>query len=173
MFILDHVKPEEATGKVAEAYAFVPPGVPVPEPLLMMSASPDLIHLWTQNIIRYFRNHDRLDMGLMAAIRYLLSCENKYDACINFNAGLLQQARGMSAAELEDMKANPEKAPLEESQKEMLLFVLKAIKTPEKVTRADVEKLHEFGWRDRDIFDATFIGAFMKAVSILGKAFTA
>lgn len=173
MFILNHVKPEEATGKVAEAYAFFPPGMPVPEPLLMMSASPDLVYLWTDNIIRYFRNHERLDMGLLATIRYLLSCDNKYDSCINFNAGLLQQAGGMSAAELADMRANPEKAPLEESQKTMLLFVLKAVRTPEKVTGADVEKLHQLGWRDQDIFDATFLGAFMGAVSILGKAFKA
>ncbi len=170
MFILNHVKPEEATGKVAEAYGVIPPGMPLPEPLLMMSASPDLIHIWTQNVIKYFRNHERLDMGLMASIRYLLSCENEYEACVNFNAGILQAA-GISPTELADMKANPALAPLEESQKELLLFVLKAVKNPEKVTKADVEKLHELGWRDQDIFDATFIGAFMKAVSILGKAF--
>lgn len=171
MFILNHVKPEDATGKVAESYAVIPPGMPMPEPLLLMSASPDLVHLWTQNFIRYFRNHERLDLGLMATIRYLLSCDNGYDACVNFNASLLQQAGGMSAQDLADMKADPEKAPLEESQKELLLFVLKAVKTPEQVTRADVEKLHQCGWRDQDIFDASFIGAFMKAVSILGKAF--
>jgi len=171
MFILNHVQPEEATGKVAEAYAFFPPGVPVPEPLMMMSASPDLIHLWTDNIIRYFRNHEKLDMGLMATIRYLLACENDYKSCINFNAGLLQQAGGMSPAELANLRANPERAPLEESQKEMLLFVLKAVKTPEKVTGEDVEKLHQLGWRDQDIFDATFLGTLMGAISILGKAF--
>ncbi len=172
MFILNHVEPEEATGKIAEAYAFFPPGVALPEPLLIMSASPDLAYLWIDNIIRYYRNHERLDMGLLATIRYLLSCESRYDACSNFNAGLLQKAGGMSATELAEMKANPENAPLEESQKELLLFVLKAVKTPEKVIRADVERLHEFGWRDQDIFDATFLGAFMGAVSILGKAFT-
>jgi alkylhydroperoxidase family enzyme len=170
MFILNHVKPEDATGKVAEAYAVIPPGMPLPEPLLMMSASPDLVHLWTQNFIRYFRNHDRLDMGLMAAIRYLVSCDNEFDACINFNAGILQ-AGGVTPTELAAMKADPEQAPLEESQKELLLFVLKVIKTPEKVTAADVAKLHESGWRDQDIFDASFIGAFMKGLSILGKAF--
>lgn len=171
MFILNHVKPEEATGKVAEAYAFFPPGVKVPEPLLLMSASPDLLHLWVENIVRYFRNHDRLDMGLLAALRYLLSCENRYEACINFNAGLLQQAGGMSPAELEDLRDHPEKANLEDSQKEMLLFVLQAVKTPEKVTQADVEKLRQLGWRDQDIFDATFLGTVMGAISILGKAF--
>lgn len=173
MFILNHVKPEEAAGKVAEAYAVFPPGVTPPDPLLLMSASPELVHLWTQNIIRYYRNHERLDLELMAAIRYLLSCENEYDSCINFNAGLLKLAGGMSETELANMRANPAGAPLEESQKEMLLFVLKAVKFPEKVTGADVEKLHELGWRDQDIYDATFIGALMKSISILGKAFSA
>ena len=171
MFILKHVEPKDATGKVAEAYGFFPPGVKVPEPILMMSASPDFVHLWITQVIRYFRNHELLDMGMMATLRYLISCEKRYDACINFNAGLLQQAGGMSAAELEELKAHPEKAPLEESQKELMLFVLKAVKTPEKVTVADVEKLRQLGWRDQDIFDASFIGAFMPAVSILGKAF--
>lgn len=172
MFILNHVKPEEATGKVAEAYAVFPPGMPVPEPLVMMSASPDLAYL-QGNIIRYFMGQEKLDFGLLAMIRYLVAWEYDYPFCINFNAGLLQQAGGMSAADLESLRAHPEKAPLEESQKEMVLFVLKAIKTPEKVTKAEVEKLHQLGWTDQNIFDAVYHGASMVAMSIMFKAFTA
>ena len=170
MFILNHVKPEEATGKVAEAYGVFPPGMTVPEPLVMMSASPDLASLQS-NIIRYFHSQARLDFGLLATIRYLVACAYDYPFCVNFNAGLLQQAGGMSAADLENLRAHPEKAPLEESQREMLLFVLKAVKTPEKVTKADVAKLHELGWTDQNIFDATYHGASMVALSLMFKAF--
>jgi hypothetical protein len=172
MFILNHVKPEEATGKVAEAYAAFPPGMPVPEPLVMMSASPDLAY-HQSNLIRYFRSQERLDLGLLATIRYLVAWEYDYQFCINFNAGLLQQAGGMSAADLVNLRAHPEQVPLEESQKEMLLFVLKAVKSPEKVKKADVEKLHQLGWNDRNIFDAVYHGASMVALSIMFKAFTA
>ncbi len=170
MFILNHVKPEDATGKMAEAYALFPPEIPVPEPLVMMSASPDLASLQS-NIIRYFRSQEGLDLGLLAMIRYLVASEYDYQFCINFNAGLLQRAGGMSAADLADLRAHPEKAPLEESQKEMLLFVLKAVKTPEKVTKADVAKLHELGWTDQNIFDAVYHGASMVALSLMFKAF--
>jgi alkylhydroperoxidase family enzyme len=170
MFILNHVKPEDASGKVAEAYAAFPPGMPVPEPLVMMSASPYLANI-QGNVIRYFRSQEGLDLGLLATIRYLVASEYDYQFCINFNAGLLQQAGGMSAADLANLRANPEKAPLEESQKEMLLFVLKAVKSPEKVTRADVEKLHQLGWTDQNIFDAVYHGSFMVALSIMFKAF--
>lgn len=170
MFILNHVKPEEATGKVAEAYAVFPPEIPVAEPMLMMSASPDLAFLQS-NVIRYFRSQEKLDLGLLATIRYLVASEFDYPYCQTFNAGLLQQAGGMSAADLENMRSHPEKAPLEESQKELVLFVLKAVKTPEKVTKADVEKLRQLGWSDQNIFDATYHGAFMRTISIVHKAF--
>lgn len=170
MFLLNHVKPEEATGKVAEAYGLFPPEIPVPEPMLMMSASPDLAFLQS-NVVRYFRSQEKLDLGLLATLRYLVASECDYSYCRNFNAGLLQQAGGMSAGDLETMRANPESAPLEESQKELVLFVLKAVKTPEKVTQADVEKLRQLGWSDRDIFDATYHGASMVALSLMFKAF--
>lgn len=170
MFILNHVKPEAATGKVAEAYAVFPAAIPVPEPMLMMSASPDLAHLQS-NIIRYFHSQKGLDLGLLAFIRYLVATEFDYPYCQNFNAGLLEKAGGMSRADLENLKAHPEKAPLEESQRELLLFVLKALKTPEKVDKADVAKLHDLGWTDQNIFDAVYHGASMVALSLMFKAF--
>ena len=170
MFILNHVEPEEATGKVAEAYGVIPPGMPVPEPLQMMSASPDLAYLQSI-ILRYFISQDKLDLGLLATIRYLVACEYDYPYCINFNAYLLQMAGGMTPEELESLRTNPEMALLEDFQKELVLFVLKAVKTPDEVTQADVEKLRQLGWSDRNIFDAVYHGTSMVAMSLMFKAF--
>lgn len=170
MFILNHVKPEEATGKVAEAYSVLPPEVPVPDPLILMSASPELAYLQS-GIIRYFINHDRLDMGLFAMIRYLVAQQYDYQFCINLNAGILKQAGGLSDADLDALKTNPENAPLEESQKSLLLFVLKVVKTPHNIQQDDLDKLRAHGWSDQDIFDATYHGTSMVAPSILYKAF--
>jgi len=171
MFILNHVKPEDATGKVAEAYAVFPPRMPVPDPLLMMSASPDLA-LLQSNVIRYFSTQDKLDFGLLATIRYLVSCEFDFQYCINFNAGLLQQAGGLSAGDLAGLRDHPEEA-LVGPQKELVLFVLKAVKNPEKVSGEEVEILRQLGWTDRDIFDAVYQGATMMAMGTMFKAFTA
>jgi alkylhydroperoxidase family enzyme len=171
MFILDHVKPEEASGEVADAYAVFPPQVPVPDPLIMMSASPGLAFAQSQ-IIRYYMNNERLDTGLLSMIRYVVAHEYGYQFCINFNTGLLQMAGGMTEEELRALKENPEEAPLEESQKALLLFVLKVVKTPEFVDKADVENLHALGWSDQDIFDAAYHGAAMAGPSLLFKAFS-
>ena len=170
MFKLKTVKPEEATGKVAEAYAVFPAGIPVPPPLVLMSASPDLLQLQSQ-IIRHYMTHTKLDMGLLAVIRYLAASEYNYEFCIKMNTGILKMAGGFSDAELEELKKNPENAQMEDSQKALLLFVLKVIKTPEEVKEADVDKLREMGWSDQDIFDASFHGTSMIGMSKLYKAF--
>ncbi len=171
MFMLNHVKPEDATGKVAEAYSIFPEGVPVPAPLVLMSASPDLAHAQS-NIIGYYMGHDKLDIGLLSMIRYLVANELNYGFCIDFNAGLLKMAGGFSDEGLKALRETPENAPLEDFQKELLLFVLKVVKTPEAVEKADVERLRSLGWTDRDIFDAAYHGAAMAGPAVLYKAFS-
>ena len=171
MFILKTVRPEDATGKVAEAYSVFPKGFPVPEPLVLMSASPELVQLQSQ-VIRHFMTHSKLDAGLLSMIRYLAANEFDYPFCINLNSGLLKTAGGFSDADLEALKAHPENAPLEETQKALLLFVLKVIRTPEQVEAGEVDKLREMGWSDQDIFDAAFHGAAMIGMAKLYKAFS-
>ena len=170
MFLLNHVKPEEATGKVAEAYAVFPKEIPVPEPLVVMSASPEIAHLQS-SVIRHFMTHEKLDMGLLAMIRYLVASDQGYQFCINLNSGILKMAGGMSDSDLEALKANPDAAPLEESQKALLLFVLKVVRTPDDVKETDVDALRKLGWSDQDIFEAAFHGTSMIGASRLHKAF--
>ena len=172
MFMLNTVSKEEATGKVAEAYGVFPDQMPVPVPLQLMSASPELVKAQS-GIIRYFINHGTIDTGLLAMIRYCVAHHLGYQYCIDFNATLLQQAGGMSAEELQALQSDPENAPLEDSQKALLLFVLKVVKSPEAVTQTDVAGLRDLGWSEQDIFDAAFHGASMNAPSTLFKAFSA
>ncbi len=170
MFILNHVMPEEATGKVAEAYSVFPKQVPVAEPLILMSASPDLA-LAQSGIIRHFVTHDQLDLGLLAMIRYLAAHELDYTFCARFNADLLKRAGGLSDEELDSLRTHPENAPLEEPQKALLLFVLKVIRSPQEVTAEDVDQLRKLGWTDQAIFDASYHGAAMSGPATLYKAF--
>ena len=170
MFILNHVKPEEATGKVAEAYSVFPPEFPVPDPLILTSASPELTQLQS-GIIRHYMTHEKLDMGLLATIRYLVANHYDYQYCINLNAGILKQAGGLSDSDLETLRENPETAPLEDFQKALLLFVLKVVRAPNEVQEGDVEALREMGWTDQDIFEAAYHAVSMIAGSTLFKAF--
>ncbi len=168
MFLLNHIKPEEATGKIAEIYNAFPKEMGAPKPLQMMSASPELFERQFE-LIKYFTSHKNLSFPLLAAIRYIGATECAYDYCVSLNAGLLK-AQGMTDDELEAMKSDPDKAPLEDKERTMLKFVLKAIRAPNDIGEADVEQLHSAGWSDSDIYDAVAHGANMVGYSLLSKA---
>jgi len=155
---------------VADAYSIFPPEIPVPDPLILMSASPELTHLQS-GVIRHYMTHEKLDMGLLAMIRFLVANEQDYQFCINLNSGLLKLAGGMSDEDIETLRKDPVSAPLEEFQKALLLFVLKVVTTPEDVGEADIDALRQLGWSDKDIFEAAFHGTSMIGASKLYKAF--
>lgn len=170
MFLLNHVEPKKAKGKVAEVYSLFPPPFTVPDPVLMASVSPEIANIQGQ-IIRYYGTHPKLDYGLMAMIRYVIANDLKYEFCIKLNSEILKTAGNMSDKDLKALNAEPENVPLEDFQKAMLLFVLKAIRTPEDVTAEDIEELHEYGWEDKHIYDAVNNAASMLTASVLYKAF--
>jgi len=171
MFLLNHVAPENAQGKVAEAYSIFPPGFPVPAPLVMMSASTDICALQSE-FIRYFMTHQSIDHGFFATLRYVLAHEYDYPFCRELNAGLLKRAAGMTDEELASFAKNPENAPLEDAQKALLLFVVKTLRDPKSTSKQDIDALHDHGFTDQDIFDAAYHGASFIAASTLWKAFS-
>ncbi len=170
MFLLKHVPPEKATDVVAEAYGVMPPHLPVPEPLQMFSISPELARLQSQGI-RYFIGHEKLDFGFFAMLRLVAAGEFDYPYCIQLNTTILEKAGGLSPEEVLAIRENPERAPLEEPQKSLFLFVVKLIKDPESIAEADIAPLRELGWTDKDIFDASYHAAMMRGPSMLFKAF--
>ncbi len=60
---------------------------------------------------------------------------------------------------------------LDDKDRAMLAFVMKAIKTPDAVEKQDVDQLHDLGWTDSDIMDAMAHGTNMIGSSILMKTF--
>ena len=82
--------------------------------------------------------------------------------------GLLE---GQSTERLEQVKSDPAKASLDEKEKAMLLFVLKAVDDPDAVGAEDVDKLRELGWTDKDLVEAVHYGADMVRHGIVFKTF--
>ncbi len=169
MFRLSHVPREEATGTVAQAYDLFPEGVPVPVPLMMYSASPGIMEA-TSGILQYYMGHKALSFPLQALIRYLVSCHAGHNWCEQFNGALLKRA-GMTDEDLTAVQKDPGAAPIEDNERAMLNFVLKAVKEPESVSREDIADLKALGWQDSDILDATQLGANMIAGRIMNTAF--
>ena len=87
-----------------------------------------------------------------------------------FNKNFLMM-QGMSEEDIEKIEKDPLQAPLEDKERDMLAFVMKAIESPDGVEKADIDHLHDQGWTDNDILDALTHGTNMIGSSILMKAF--
>jgi alkylhydroperoxidase family enzyme len=170
MALIETVAPEQAEGQAKEIYDTMQETVGViPAPLQLASASSWMLGMVWQSI-QYYSQHQNLGFGLLSSIRYLVAQHYNYAFCINFNKNFLMM-QGMSEADIEKLVADPLQAPLDDKDRAMLDFVMKAIKTPAAVEKVDVDRLHDLGWTDSDIFDAVAHGTNMVGSSILMKAF--
>ena len=77
----------------------------------------------------------------------------------------------MSENDIEKIAEDPLQAPLDDRDRVMLAFVMKAIKTPDAIVQEDTDQLHDLGWTDSDILDALAHGTNMIGSSILMKTF--
>lgn len=170
MAIIKTVSPEEAQGEIKEVYDAMLQGVGmVPSPLQLASASPGIFKLYWQSI-KYFSDHPTLSFPLLSTIRFLVAEHLNYAFCTDFNKGILIK-QGLTDEDIEELKQDPSKAPLEDNEKAMLGFVLKAIASPDDVDQQDMDRLHDLGWADPDILDALSHGTNMVSSSIWMKAF--
>jgi alkylhydroperoxidase family enzyme len=170
MALIKTVEPDKAEGKAKEIYDFMQKNVGIiPAPLQLASASPRMMDsVWES--IQYYSQHPTLGFGLLSSIRYLVAQQYDYQFCTGFNLNLLKM-QGLSDEDIQKMEEDPLQAPLDDKDRAMVAFVMKAVKTPDAVEQSDVDKLHDHGWADSDIMDAMAHGTNMIASSILMKTF--
>jgi len=170
MALIQTVRPEKAEGEAKEIYDIMQKNIGIiPAPLELASASPWMLGMVWQSI-QYYSQHPTLGFGLLSTIRYLVAQQYNYAFCINFNKKFLLK-QGMSEDDIKKIAEDPLQAPLENKERAMLAFVMKAIKTPDAVVAEDMDQLHDLGWADNDIMDALTHGTNMIGSSILMKAF--
>ena len=172
MPLIQTIKPEDATGELAELYGNITAmRGRVSNSAQIFSASPELIKQQMSFIEYYMLKQKSLSMPLLASIRMLISDKNSCSYCVDMNASILINMLGWTPKEVEAMRADPQNAKLDENEKAMLLFVLKAVRTPHDVNAHDVQKLRDLGYSDGEILDATNHGARMSAIDIIFDAF--
>ncbi len=171
MPLLNEIAPEAAEGEVADLYRDFEKTIGfVPNAFRAMSASPGLLALHWERV-RFHFQHPSISGRLGAAIRMLVSKQANCPYCIGINAGILMQQFGMTADDINAMQADPSRAPLDDKEKAMLLFVLKGISDPHSVGESDIAGLRKLGWSDRDILDGLDLGAYQMAMDTLINAF--
>lgn len=169
MFQIATVSPEAATGKVAELYAAFPPELGIPEPALLLSASPGYMERYF-GTMGYFRNHPNLSAPLLASIRYAVAARADHVACVDWNGCVLNKM-GADSADLEALRAGADETILDGRETALLKFVLKAVDNPASVGPADLDALRSQGYADSDIFDALAHAGNMLAGALMYKTF--
>ena len=170
MALIKIIDPEKAEGDVKEVYDAMKKNIGmIPSPMQLASVSPWMVKAMWQSIQHYTR-HPHLGFGLLSTIRYLVAEEYDFAFCVNFNKNFLKK-QGMSEEDIQNTTRDPSQAPLDDKDRAMLTFVMKAIKTPDAVNREDVDRLHDLGWEDGDMLDALAHGTNMIGASILMKTF--
>jgi alkylhydroperoxidase family enzyme len=170
MALIKTVKHEQAEGETKEAFDTLQAMIGViPAPMQLASASPGMLSMMWRSL-KYFSQHPNLGFGLLSTIRYLVAQQYDYAFCTHFNKNFLLQ-QGMTEDDIQQIEEDPGQAPLDDRDRAMLTFVMKAIKTPDAVAKEDMDKLHGFGWTDADILDALAHGTNMIGASIMMKTF--
>ena len=170
MALIQTIEPEKAEGQAREIYDFMRENAGIiPAPLQLASASPWLLDIYWQSI-QHFSQHPNLGFGLLSSIRYLVAQQYDYAFCTGFNRKMLNM-QGLTDEDIDKMETEPLSAPLDDRDRAMVAFVMKAIKTPDAVDQKDMDELHDQGWVDSDIMDALAHGTNMIASSILMKTF--
>lgn len=171
MPLIQTVAPAQAQGPVAEVYRQCEAILGrVPNAFQMYSGSPALLETqWGQTA--YFMRHPTLSFPLLALTRVLVSQDNRCDYCIDFNVAMLIEHAGLTPEQIAASKRDPAAAPLDARDKAMLLFALKATRTPHAVGAADIAGLQALGWAESDMLDAVVHGARNMAADIVFNTF--
>jgi uncharacterized protein YciW len=69
------------------------------------------------------------------------------------------------------MENDPSRSMLEENESAMLEFVIRSMKKPTSVTAADIARLKDLGWEERDMVDALAQGVGMIDHAIMMQVF--
>ena len=170
MALIKTVSPEQAEGKMKEAFdMFIENLGVIPKPLEMMSASPAIFEQQLQRI-QYYTNHPTLSFALLSHIRYLVAHNLSYQFCMDFNKLILKK-QGLEDDDIKRIEADPAKSLLEEKESAILAFVVKAVKEPSSVKTEEIQNLKAMGWEDRDLVDALAHGVNMVDHSIMMEVF--
>ena len=170
MALVTTVPVEKAEGIIKEGYEMFLKNVgAIPQPMQLLSISPALFELQLARI-RYFGKHPKLSFALLAHIRYLAAHSLEYGYCMDFNRHFLQKL-GYDDEAIRRMETDPSTSLLEENEGAMLSFVIRAMKKPSSIEAADIARLKELGYEEKDMVDALAQGVSMIDHAIMMQVF--
>jgi alkylhydroperoxidase family enzyme len=171
MPLINTIRPEEASGELAELYAqMIAIRGCVPNSSQMWSVSPEL-YKQQLSFIDYYMNHKTLSASLLACIRILVSTTTQCQYCIDRNTNMLINLLGWELNDVLALKTQGKSDRLALRENEMLRFVVEAVKNNSKADVQTLNTLRALGWSDAEILDSLQHGARMFAIDIIFNTF--
>lgn len=170
MSLLKTIKPDEATGTVAEIYKrFEEAFLKVPNVIQMYSSNP--YHLAkVAEFLHYYSEHPKINIKFLSYMRMIVAHYYQCQYCVNLNSSVLlhlgEKQETLTAALTDISNSN-----ISEDELALLHYTVKVATKPEECTEEDINVVREHGWEDQHIFDAIFNAAnftgFVKLIKAL------
>jgi uncharacterized peroxidase-related enzyme len=111
-------------------------------------------------------NNKNFDPKMLTMMRMLLGEAQDCTYCLGLNKSMLLNMFKVPMDELTALSKDANTAKLDEKQKTMLLFILKAVKTPHDTNAKDISALKKLGWTEKDIFEGVKSGTNVIAATL-------
>ena len=148
------ILPEEATGKLQEAYIELETmlGSIMPHVQLHATHALEDMKCFTDPM-KLSRNHPDIPLIWFALMRLHVAVRDDFPYCKALNTKMLQ-GLGMEDADIGKYRENIDEAPLDERLILLLEKAIKSIYDSHHFNREDFEELYRAGFTDKTIYDA-------------------
>jgi hypothetical protein len=170
MSLINYVKREEATGEIAAIYNMLEERIKViPNVVQFYTASPELFGK-IMGLVGHYIDHPTMDRATVAYTRMLISNKENATYCVQLQSGILR-SMDIPESDLEIAKQDYTKVNLPEKNKAIVVFVLDQMFGKLSETKTRIEELKQLGWSEKDIFEASVMGAIQKGMVNVIKSF--
>ena len=147
------ISPEEATGKLQEAYAELEAmlGSILPHVQLHATHALEDMKCFTDPM-KLSRSHPEIPLVWFALMRLHVAVRDDFPYCKALNTKMLR-GLGVEDAEIERYLESIDEAPLDERLILLLKKAIKSIYDSHRFTREDFEELYRAGFSDKTIYD--------------------
>nr|WP_287413398.1 hypothetical protein [Pseudodesulfovibrio sp.] len=153
MFIIDTIKPDEATGELKLLYKIIKKNLGFIPAHFELFATIDLQAMTKfLEYNKYMMNHEVIDKNILPYLRLYIAKKEFRKYCINFNTQMLLNI-GSNDKIIKNLENEPQNIPFDKKQKTILLKVFKALYEAEKFNNTDLEILYKLGFKHNDFFD--------------------
>jgi alkylhydroperoxidase family enzyme len=170
MSILKITNKDEATGAVAAVYQLMEDRIKfIPNVVKMHSVSSDFFEKFMA-VTGFYTDHPTLDPVLVSYIRLLISHHENAEYCIRLQSAVLNNYK-VTADDIKIACNDYNLINLDPKRKMLVCFVLDMMFDRLTDAENNVNKLKEVGWTEKDIYEASMLGAVQKGTTKVISAF--